>query len=197
MILDHLLYNLIPGIIAIGVGGTLGLALSLILFRPIFSHPHLQRWASLFPWRTIMVAPLFYTDYSYLPYILNLDLVEWPALMVFITIFVLAFPFTAILIQEARTPSSLRNRLLGLARTLAVGSMLVGVGEAYGLARPDDIAFRLFRAETTMHFQEASMLWLEIIGIILFVDIALGILQFRLFDRASEDSCDPEFIAEK
>lgn len=194
MILDYLLHTLVPGFFAIGVGGGLGLAFVFILRRTITSPLHLQRWALLFPWRTIMVAPLYYTSLPYLLYLLiffNAGLDEWQASVVFITIFLLAFWFTVIFTLESRIPTSLRMRIFGLARTLAVGSMLVGVGEPFGLGRPDDIVGRIWRAENALRFQEASMLWLVIVGIILFVDIMLGILQFLLFDRSRQANSLP------
>jgi hypothetical protein len=149
----------------------------------ISSHPSFRKWAILLPWRTLMLGSFYFTSPFFLVRLLGLgDILD--ATMNGATALFIAFPFTVILITEYWYPIPLLVRLFSLARTLATASLAIGVREVVGYSSGGlDIGFQMMRLNAINRSDEALLLWLMVVGLVLIVDLVLGVTELILFER--------------
>jgi ABC-type proline/glycine betaine transport system permease subunit len=173
---EHLLISLVPWLVGVVVGGSLGYICARGI-RGLFSAlPGLRRPSTLLPWRTVvMTLPLLF---PLIPALVGLGVVAG-ATMVGFFVFVFALPFIAGIVLEHWYPSTPNVRLVGGIRTLAVASVIVatlapvvtGSGGAGVLIREGYQSVDYARMLRGL----ALVIVLSLIG-----DLLLGALQFLL-----------------
>lgn len=119
---EHLMISLLPWLVGVLLGGSLGYICARGI-RCLFSTlPGLHRPSTLLPWRTVMMAlPLLS---PLIPVLIGLGVVAG-ATAVGALVFVFALPFIAGTVLECWYPSTPDVRLVGGIRTLAVASVIV------------------------------------------------------------------------
>ena len=173
---EHLLISLVPWLVGVAVGGSLGYICARGI-RGLFSAlPGLRRPSTLLPWRTVvMTLPLLF---PLIPALTGLGVVAG-ATMVGFFVFVFALPFIAGTVLGRWYPSTPNVRLVGGIRTLAVASVIVatltpvvaGSGGAGVLIREGYQSLDYARMLRGL----AVVIVLSLIG-----DLLLGALQFLL-----------------
>lgn len=186
LLVTHVLISLVPGILGFCLGGVLGFRVALSARAFLSTHPHWRRWGSLFPWRTLMLAALYFTEPLFIVRFFGLGEIT-QAISVGFTILIFAVPFTSILFLENWFPVSLRSRILGLARTLAAVSLILGARQVVGFSGAGlGIGELMYFAEARLRLDEVLGIWLALVGLVLVVDVLFGVLQLLLrkdFDK--------------
>jgi ABC-type proline/glycine betaine transport system permease subunit len=174
---EHLLISLVPWLVGVVVGGSLGYICARGI-RSLFSAlPGLRRPSTLLPWRTVvMTLPLLF---PLIPALIGLGVVAG-ATMVGFFVFVFALPFIAGTVLEHWYPSTPNVRLVGGIRTLAVASVIVATLTPV-VAGSGGAGVFIFR-EGYQSLDYARMLrgFAMVVLLSLIGDLLLGALQFLL-----------------
>ncbi len=178
VVLEHLLTSLGAWLVGAIVGGALGLVIALRARALFTAAPPLHRLSMLIPGRTIVLSLLIivWTPASIL--LVGLG----PAADLFNTgfvIFLFTLSFTLSLLLGQWYPSSLAVRVLAGLRTLATVSLIVTifVGNYSG------IGWHMFRSLMNLDYDLLFQEWLILAGLLLFLDVLLGIVQLIVADR--------------
>lgn len=178
IILNHLAVSLFPWIVGLLAGGAVGLTFAhMVRVITASGHPP-PAWLVLVPWRTLLLA-LYPATWGYL--LVRFFGIGDATLMahVGLTIFFLAVPFTAGTLFEYWYPALLATRLMEAARTLAALSLVLGTQGPTAFASGETgVGDELYSALAYFHFQDALYWWLAVVALILFVDLAFGVLEF-------------------
>ena len=181
VVLEHLLISLGGWVVGVTVGGALGTLLALGARTLFTAAPHLRRLSMLMPGRTV---------------VLNLLIVAWtpasvilmglrPAaalLNIALVMFLFALPFSASLLFERWYPSLFAVRIIAGLRTLATISLVATVfwGNYHGIGGYMSMSL------DDLHFEGLFKGWLVLAGLILILDVLLGIVQLVVADRVRE-----------
>lgn len=121
---QHLLISLIPWLVGITVGGGLGYACARVAGSLFSTYPCLRRASMILPWRTFMVtSPLLSL---FIPILVGLGNIAG-MLIVGLSIFLFAVPFTVSILLSQWYPLPLIVRLIAGARTLAAASVTLAL----------------------------------------------------------------------
>lgn len=119
---EHVLISLVPWLVGVVVGGSLGYICARVIHSLFSTLPGLRRPSTLLPWRTVvMTLPLLS---PLIPALIGLGVVAG-ATVVGLFVFIFALPFIAGTVLERWYPSTPDVRLVGDVRTLAVASVMV------------------------------------------------------------------------
>ena len=119
---EHLMISLLPWLVGVLVGGSLGYICARVIHSLFSTLPGLRRPSTLLPWRTaVMALPLLS---PLIPVLIGLGVIAGATAVGFL-VSVFALPFIAGIVLEHWYPSTPDVRLAGGIRTLAVASVIV------------------------------------------------------------------------
>jgi len=183
VVVEHLLISLVPWLAGVVLGGGLGY-LCAILVRVLFSSfPDLSKPSMLLPWRAILMSLLLLVLSPASVAILGLGPMAG-AVVVGLSMLLLAMPLTAAILLENWYPSSLSVRLVGGLRTLATASVVVAVGA--GVFGGGGLGSSMMESVRLLQFGRALEGWLAILALAVLLDLLLGIPQLIAFRKSEE-----------
>ena len=183
VIVEHLLISLVPWLAGVLLGGGLGY-LYAILARALFSSlPGLHRPSMLLPWRAILMSLLLLVLSPASAAIFGIGPTAG-AIVVGLSMFLLAMPLKAAILLEYWYPSPLAVRLVAGLRTLATASVVVAAGA--GLFGGGGLGSSVMESIRLLQFGRAFEGWLVILALALMLDLLLGTLQLMAFRKSEE-----------
>ena len=183
VVVEHLLISLVPWLAGVALGGGLGY-LCAILVRALFSSfPNLSKPAMLLPWRAILMSFLLLVLSPASVAIFGLGPMAG-AVVVGLSMLLLAMPLAASILLENWYPSPLAVRLVGGLRTLATASVVVAVGA--GVFGGGGLGPSMIESVQLLQYGRALEGWLVIIALALVLDLLLGIPQLIAFRKSEE-----------
>jgi ABC-type proline/glycine betaine transport system permease subunit len=174
---EHLLISLVPWLVGVIAGGSLGYACALTA-RSLFSaFPSLRSVSMLLPWRVFAVTvPLLS---PLIPVVLGLGTLAG-ATMVALLVLLVALPFTASTLLEHWYPSPLGVRLISGFRSLAAASVAVGTWIPM-VAGSGGAGVLIFREGWQLLDYSLVLRGLCVVALLALVaDVLLGVLQCLL-----------------
>jgi hypothetical protein len=178
---DLLNESMLTSLATLTASGGLGILFAYLSKWMISRAPAIRRWAILLPWRTLMLAALYIGISNQLYISLDISLFSplFRAAMTGIAIFALAVPFTTTTILAQWYPLPTSTRLFSLARTLLTISVLIGLRQIIRFGDVHERGIRQLLDGLSPFSQEykdqAHIISWGIMGLVLFVDLALGI----------------------
>lgn len=175
VIIDHVLISVVSWLVGMIVGGGLGCLCALAAHGLFSVLPVLRKLAMLLPGRTLVVGLLLFVWSPIIPVRIGIG-PEAGMIMAGLLMFLLALPFTIVVLLEYWHPSTLVVRLVAGARTLAIAS--VAVAAAVGVLGGGGIGQFLIQCMQLLRWNQAFTGWLILVVLALIPDVLLGILQF-------------------
>ena len=178
---EHLLISLVPWLVGVAIGGTLGYVCACMGRRLFSAFPPLRRLSMLLPWRTVAVTlPLL----SPLVVVLVAMGALAGVMMVGLFVFLFALPFTVVALLEQWYPSSLVVRLIARARTLATASVAVAaIGPPW--VGSGSAGVLIFQGMRLLDYAQMLRGFYIVVLLALMIDVLLGALQLA-FSRIPE-----------
>jgi ABC-type proline/glycine betaine transport system permease subunit len=174
---EHVLISLVPWLVAVVVGGSLGYLCARVIHGLFSTLPGLRRPSTLLPWRTIvMTLPLLF---PFIPILIGLGVFAGATVVGFFVV-ILAWPFITSTVLECWYPSKPDVRLVGGIRTLAVASVIVAA-LAPLVTGSGGAGVLIFREGYQSHDLARMLRGLGVVVLLsLISDLFLGALQFLL-----------------
>ena len=172
---QHLLISLVPWLIGMAIGGSIGYAWAMVARRVFTTSPSLIKPLTLLPWRTLAMALPFVSPF--IPMWTGLG-TSAGILIGGLILSVLAAPLTAVLLIERWYSQPLRVHLIVGARTLAVASPIIAT--AAGMVGGGGAGYLIMQG---MNLLDRSQIFTGVWSVVLMAlafDILIGIVEMLL-----------------
>jgi len=173
------LISIVPGFIGIVIGVCLGYACALLILRLSSFNPKLHKWLILIPWRSTAISFIIWLLLT--PFITIRFGIGYKtgAIIVGLSMIILAIPLTAVVLIENQYPSLLLIKIISVVRMLAVVSMYIGVFT--GWHGGSKLGFLIQQEIQLLNYPKAINLFLILLFLVFIIDILFGFLQFLIF----------------
>jgi hypothetical protein len=172
----QLLLSLIPWLVGLVVGGGFGYFFARWLRPLIAKRVGLRRGLMWIPWRSVIVVLPYLAFFA--PIYFGLGLIAG-SFIVGIYVFILSIPFTAVTFLNHWFPLPLRNRVISLARMIAVGA--ISIAAATGIIGGFVAGSQMVESFRILNYAGFFTVFFMVLCIAMLIDLLFGAVQFAFY----------------